>query len=341
MLTGGGERTLPSHSPGLPTREPAREDTCVRHTRFGPAAATAGPRVVIGTAGLLGALLACGVLTGCSEEPTDQGGALPPGATTTEYLPGLAADVHEPQLTSTSAPGSVPVVLLVPGGGWETADRTGLTPLAEDLADAGMLVVNTTYRASRDGATFPEPVQDVICAAGFAVAQAEQRGLAGGPLVVVGHSAGGHLAALTALSSKSLAERSDAGEPVDCPYDPPEVDGLVGLAGVYDASAAVPVINQLFGASAAAEPDMWRAGDPIRVAGDEGVPDDLQVLLLHGDADEVVPLAQSQAFDRALTEAGIPVELQVVPGADHNTLYDVRVAAEPIRDWIQGSADFQ
>jgi len=72
------------------------------------------------------------VLTGCGSS-----GATPPstaGGTvvTQDYLPGLAADVHLP--TGVRA---APVVVLVPGGAWLTADRRGLTPLARSLAAAG------------------------------------------------------------------------------------------------------------------------------------------------------------------------------------------------------------
>jgi len=70
---------------------------------------------------------------------SSQGGVLAAGSasaarapdSTSEYLPGLEADVYLP---SVAQAGPVPVVLLVPGGGWQTADRSGLAPLAAELA---------------------------------------------------------------------------------------------------------------------------------------------------------------------------------------------------------------
>ena len=61
-------------------------------------------------------------------------GGAPPGrpVTTADYLPGLAADVVLPPRATRP-----PVVVLVPGGGWHTADRSGLLPLARALADGG------------------------------------------------------------------------------------------------------------------------------------------------------------------------------------------------------------
>ena len=284
---------------------------------------------------VLGSALACLPLAAC-DSGGDAGaeGSLPPSGATLEVRPGVSADVYPPAAASGDP---VPIVLLVPGGGWETADRTGLAPLAERLVAAGVLVVNTTYRAGRDGVTFPVPVQDVICAAGFAVAQAADRGLAEGPLVVVGHSAGGHLAALTALDDRSLAAAPSDDDP--CPDDPPTVEGLVGLAGIYDAAAFRDNLMGFFDSQPDEDPDAWRSGDPVQLV--DSAPAGLRVLLLHGDDDDLVPLSQSQTFEKALQDAGIPVELQVVPGADHARLYQADVVADPIIEWVSALADRQ
>ena len=52
--------------------------------------------------------------------------------------------------------------MLVPGGGWVDADRSGLTPLADALADEGIFVVNTTYRPANAGGDLESMVADVI-----------------------------------------------------------------------------------------------------------------------------------------------------------------------------------
>ena len=122
--------------------------------------------------------------------------ALP--ATTSEYLPGLAADVVLPPVPARA--GRAPIVVLVPGGGWHTADRTGLLPLARALAEGGAVTVTVTYRGSDQGGRFPGTVEEVTCAAGFAVRQARTAGIEPTHVVLLGHSAGGHLAALAALA---------------------------------------------------------------------------------------------------------------------------------------------
>jgi acetyl esterase/lipase len=244
---------------------------------------------------------------------------------TSQYLPGLEADVYLPARQEPSN-GPVPIVLLVPGGGWQSADRTGLAPLAADLADAGFVAVNATYRAGEQGAVFPEPVADVLCAAGFAVQEARGAGVDTGPLVALGHSAGGHLAALAALEGDALAGQ--------CPYPVPGITGLVGLAGVYDAQAFDFALIDFFGGTLEEQPEAWRQGDPVRLVDAGEAPRALQVLLLHGDSDQDVPLDQSQAFEASLTRAGIPAALEVLPGTTHQTIYSAEVAGPAVIAWI-------
>ena len=279
----------------------------------------------------LGLLVALVVLVaGCSSASDETGAASAADAvrdpdSTSEYLPGLAADVYLPAREE-QATGPVPIVLLVPGGGWQTADRRGLAPLAADLAEAGFVAVNATYRAGSDGSVFPEPVQDVLCASGFAVEQARAAGMVPGPLVALGHSAGGHLASLAALEGDELAGQ--------CPYPVPGITGLIGLAGVYDATAFEFALVDLFGGTPSEVPLAWSQGDPVGVVDSAGAPQDLEVLLLHGDADDDVPLDQSRAFDGALRRAGVPVRLEVVPGATHQTIYTAPVAGPAVIEWI-------
>ncbi len=281
---------------------------------------------------VLGLLATAVVLAaGCSSTP-DAIGALGASPTvrapdsTSEYLPGVEADVYLPARQEQSPSSPVPIVLLVPGGGWQTADRTGLAPLAADLADAGFVAVNATYRAGEQGAVFPEPVQDVVCATGFALQEARAAGLDPGPLVALGHSAGGHLAALAALQGSALSGQ--------CPYPVPGITGLIGLAGVYDAPAFDFALVDFFGGTPEEQPEAWRRGDPVGLVDAGGAAQGLQVLLLHGDSDNDVPMDQSRAFEASLSRAGIPVALEVVSGATHQTIYSADVAGPAVIAWL-------
>jgi len=104
---------------------------------------------------------------------------------TSEYLPGLAADVVLPPVPGRGT--HAPVVVLVPGGGWHTADRSGLLPLAGALARGGAVTVTVTYQGSDQGGSFTGTVREIECAAGFAVSRARNAGIEPTHVVLLGH----------------------------------------------------------------------------------------------------------------------------------------------------------
>jgi acetyl esterase/lipase len=237
--------------------------------------------------------------------------------------PALVSRVHLPAGT-TPAGARVPLVVLVPGGGWTSADPAGLEPLAAALAVAGDVAVTTTYRTAGDAATFPTPLSDVVCAIDEAARRVAARGATPWPVVVVGHSAGAQLAALAAL----VGDRYHRG----CPVEPVPVDGFVGLSGPYDVLAAADAAEPLFGAGPEQSPAAWRAGDPMaQVANRPALP----VLLLHGLADGLVPADSSRAFAAALRRAGHPVRLVLLPGVDHLGTFAPARAAGPVEDFVR------
>lgn len=232
----------------------------------------------------------------------------------------MASDVFLP----TGRTGSVPVVVLVPGGGWTSADRSGLRPLAEALAASGVAVVSTTYRTASQGAYFPVPVEDVVCAVDDAVARVTAAGVTTGPVVVVGHSAGAQLAALAAL----VGDRYQDG----CLRPAQSIDAFVGLAGPYDVALLPDVAVALFGVPPSEDLQAWRDGNPLTWAAQRPR---LPVLLLHGNRDTTVPPFFSRAFATALEDADHPVTLTEVAGADHSSIYRPERAAAPIAAFVR------
>ena len=237
---------------------------------------------------------------------------------TEDYLPGLAADVHLPPSGAPAA-----TVVLVPGGGWSSADPAGLAPLADTLAASGFAAVTITYGTAADGLRFPRPVDDVACAVSWAASHIAGEGPGALPVVVLGHSAGAHLAALAALDPTTYVG--------DCPSTPVSPAGLVGLAGPYDIEALGGIAEPLFGLPLESDPSAWAKGNPIRLAAN--VPE-LPVLLMHGGADDLVPVAFSEEFTNALRAGGHQVTLTVVDGVDHQGIYQADVSASTIRDWL-------
>lgn len=239
-------------------------------------------------------------------------------AATEDYLPGVAVDVFLPESVTRA-----PVVVLIPGGGWQTADRGGLRPLADALAGAGIAAFTATYRIGTDSARFPVPVADVVCAVDFAVDRTRRTGRTLGPVTVLGHSSGAQLAALAALAPRHFRR--------DCPHPPARIDGFIGLAGAYDPIALRDLATALFGVPPDADPGVWRAGTPATWA---SANPRLPVLLAHGTADTTLPPSFSVGFAHQLRVSGHPVELRLVPGADHASIYRPEVVSKLIADWL-------
>jgi acetyl esterase/lipase len=257
-----------------------------------------------------------------SEASSDPSSAVPTEPDSADYLPGLPAQVRFPQ-----ADGAAPLILMVPGGGWSTADPTGLIPLADRLTATGATTALITYSTTSTGSTFPEAVDDVVCAVRWAAAYATSRGHPPTSVIVLGHSAGGHLAALVAFSGSEFG--------AVCASAFVEVEGLIGLAGVYDTDPLRPYLTEWMGVATTEAPATWRRANPLEwVRDNTNVPPNLRVLLVHGDADVTVPPSQSTALADALAELGIEARTDLLPGLDHLEVFQAANAGPPIEAWL-------
>jgi acetyl esterase/lipase len=273
------------------------------------------------TAAVLVAMAAC---SGSTAPVADTGRRT---HSTAQYLPGLGADLYRPA----TLPPRAPVVVLVPGGDFvHASDRRGLGPLAADLASRGMVVVNATYRGSETG-RFPVPVQDIVCAVGYAVAQARRVGDRPSTVVLVGHSAGAYLGALAALATTHFAGQ--------CPWPVASIDGFVGLAGPYDLAALGDDSGYLLlGSMPGSDPAKWRAADPLTWARVDGARAPT-VLLVHGTADTVVPPSFTEKFAIGLRADRVRVRLVLLPGVTHPTVHSPGVIAGTITRFVRTLAD--
>ncbi|MFI1970096.1 hypothetical protein BLA24_18740 [Streptomyces cinnamoneus] len=203
--------------------------------------------------------------------------------------PSQVVDFHLP------ARGAAPDVrvTLLHGGFWREAyDRAHLVPLATELAERGLEVALAEYRRVGGGGGWPETFDDVVRAAGTRRdAPAARRH------VLVGHSAGGHLA-LWAASSPAAGAVA--------------VDHVVALAPVADLARARELGLSRGAVGELVAPDREHAADPMRLP-----PPRVPVTLVHGTRDEDVPVDLSRAYARAARAAGAAVELTVLEGAGH------------------------
>jgi acetyl esterase/lipase len=278
--------------------------------------------------GLAGAALSGVLLAGCASasSPGAPSPSVSGSAASTSAAPELVVEMFMPPGVAGSGE-KVPVVVLVPGGRWLSADPAGMEPLAEALAESGSAVVTTTYRTGGDGASFPVPLEDVVCAVDQATQKVAASGVTPGSVVVVGHSAGAQLAALAALVGDQYQD--------GCASPPVSVDGFVGLAGPYDIVSVADLATGLLDSSPTEDPDTWRAANPMAQV---AARPDLPVLLIHGAADTEVDPSYSKSFAAALEAAGHEVTLLVLPDVDHFAVAEAANAATPLEKFVAGLA---
>jgi acetyl esterase/lipase len=212
----------------------------------------------------------------------------------------------------------LPVIVFIHGGGWfEGHHNRGIAPLAH-FAARGYLCASVEYRLSGE-AKFPAQIEDIKAAVRFLRAKAKEFHLDPEHIGVWGQSAGGHLAALLGTSG-GIKELEGAGRwqkfssrvqavvdwngPVDF-LDPQEEARL--------ASRKDDAPVKLFGGPPQQNRQKALQANPITYA----TKDDPPFLIMHGDADQVVSLSQSQLLYEALKSKGVDATLNVVKGADH------------------------
>jgi dipeptidyl aminopeptidase/acylaminoacyl peptidase len=199
------------------------------------------------------------------------------------------------------------VAVLIHGGFWRARfTRATMSALAIDLADRGWASWNIEYRRIGTGGGPSEMLDDVRAALGALSAAPAPLDLSRVP--VIGHSAGGQLGL--------------------CVASTPAVAGVISLAGVCDlVSAARERIGdsaalELTGGTPEERPEAYAVADPLQL-----LPTGAEVLLVHGDADDRVPIEQSRTYARGARAAGDRCELLELAGVDHFDLIDPRTQA--------------
>jgi acetyl esterase/lipase len=235
---------------------------------------------------------------------------------TERYGPGpdRVADLYLP--AGTPPDGGWPVTVAIHGGFWRHRYVRDLTaPISQDLAGRGIAAWNIEYRRvpedQRD--TWPATMADVAAAV-------ERLGTLEAPLdrarvAVVGHSAGGQLA-LWVAGRRLLPTSAPGAGPRVLPVAAVGLAPVADLLGAERAGLGDGAPAAMLGGSSAQVPDRWATADPIRLVG-HGVP----TLLVHGTADESIPLEQTEAYASAAAGAGDEVTVETGE-ADHMALVD-------------------
>lgn len=229
----------------------------------------------------------------------------------------LKLDVFTP--VDPPAPGQRrPALLQIHGGAWVIGDkREQGIPLLKAMAKRGWVGFNANYRLS-PGATWPDHLVDLKRAIGFIREHADEYGVDPAFVAVTGGSAGGHLAAMMALTQND--PRYQRGfEDVDT-----SVQAAVPFYAVYDFTNRAGTMGDEFTswileplvmkAFLADEPEKFAAASPL----DQLRADAPPFLVIHGDNDTLAPVHDARTFVEELgAVSSAPVLYIELRGAQH------------------------
>lgn len=260
-----------------------------------------------------------------------------------------------------------PVIVYIHGGGWmgggprRSAAFQDWPKVLASIAAKGYVVASVGYRFSGE-APFPAAVKDVKSAIRWLRANGGRYGVDADRFAAWGQSAGGHLAALvgTSCGDPAFAEDAPAGAarpatvetvptgtgstgPIsDC------VQAVVSWFGIYDlatmpsylstdAPPTEPLRMFLGCAATGCDAERARMASPIAHVQSKAPP----FLLLHGQDDSVVPVAQQERFAAALAAAKVSVKTRVFDGANHSWIAQKpERTAEVSRQALADTVDF-
>ncbi|MBN2392302.1 MAG: alpha/beta hydrolase [Anaerolineae bacterium] len=194
-------------------------------------------------------------------------------------------------------------VIFVHGGGWTEGDKA---PLPVIPTASGYLVVSINYRMY-PAYRFPAMIEDVKCAIRFLRAHADGYNLDPDRIALIGHSAGGHLAALAGLVDESAGW--DVGSYLE---QSSRVQAVVEMSGPSDLAGRFPEVVEALTVNVFG-PEQFVSASPVTYVRPDAPP----FLIIHGEKDEVVPVAQAYRLHEALRTVGASSELVILQNAGH------------------------
>ena len=220
----------------------------------------------------------------------------------------LLLDVYAPEKLDKPVPG----LIFIHGGGWKSGSKQDYKLYTIRFAKHGFVAASMGYRFVQE-APFPACVEDVKCAVRWMRENAAQLNVDPDKIVVIGGSAGGHLALMAGYTANM-----------------PELEGTGGHAGVSSAVAAVvdlygpsdftlpkarvdSTVTNFIKKSYEEAPELYQLASPITHV-KKGVP---PTLIFHGTLDHIVPISQSDLLAEKLKSVGAPYWYDCLDGYPH------------------------
>ena len=217
-------------------------------------------------------------------------------------------DIYLPTGRSVSSTKSL---VLIHGGGWNSGSKAEFSGYIESFKTRmpDYAIFNINYRLVNGGNFFPTQEEDVKEAIDFIVRHAESYHISSKKLVLLGVSAGAHLALLQAYKYKSPAIKAVV-----------DYFGPADLIAMYQKPwhPLVPLALQMItGTTHDKAPQLFHSSSPVEFITPQSPP----TLILHGGKDQVVDVSQSKILAEKLRAAGVEYRLEIYPAERHGRWY--------------------
>lgn len=222
------------------------------------------------------------------------------------------------------------LVFYVHGGGWTHGNKEAEYEKIKVFIENGFAVANIEYRLARQ-APAPAAVEDVYCALVYLLKHANDYKIDTKKVILMGGSAGGHLALLVGFQAVQPVYNGG------CKYPGFKAAGIISKYGPTDVLTWEPA-RKIDGASAAWLGDkinnekFIKTLSPVNYVSKEvqGIP----VLFVHGKNDKTVPIQQAEILYQKLKQNGNDAELHIVENGKHgnfapedNVIMDAKMIA--------------
>lgn len=235
-----------------------------------------------------------------------------------------------------------PLIIFLQGSGWTSPDVNYEIPQLAEYARMGYVVATITHRSYKDGYPAPAFLQDAKTAIRFLRKNADEYGIDSNRICFWGTSSGGNTAMLVALTGDDprykTEEYSDFSDSVTLAIECFGPSNLIKLfkekyqelasTGNIDES-----INGFTGGNLTEHMDLLQEMSPFLIIekGKKYPP----ILLIHGDADTLVPYNQSEDMYKALIDNGNYAEMICIKNAPHEDSFWSREVHAEIMDFIR------
>ncbi|EJL6727013.1 alpha/beta hydrolase [Vibrio alginolyticus] len=247
----------------------------------------------------------------------------------------IKLDLYTPSVESNT---QYPLLVWVHGGAWKRGSKDAIPEknplLLQSVLNEGYALASVDYRLSGE-AIFPQPVQDINDALNYLYDNAEKLGIKADNVVIMGRSAGGHLAGFIGATNSAYHQ-------VDF-YEPPKykVSAVVSFFGPTDLlelsnkggkkTSKKSSVSRFLGDIPNNIPKLAKKASTTSYV-NENTPPYIQ---LHGTLDKRVPLSQSEILKAKLDEHGVTNQLFIEEGVGHSApVFDTEKYVTHVLDFL-------